>query len=128
MAKQAISNQAACRRYVTSGCGRRIALSAYVAAWKTAIIAPPGAVFSGSPSDSREPASRERVLFEFRRGLHARINRHDSAYGVGRKWSDEYQIEMIRAANDLNTPRLRIYYLPPALAVRFSHRLCRRDD
>lgn len=110
-------------RIVTLGCGKRVSLATYVAAWKAALHAPENAVFRGSPSDSRAFADRSSVLREFRSGLHDRINRHIPAYGVGRKWAYEYQSEMIQAASALNTPRLHISWLPASLADRFAHRL-----
>lgn len=115
-------------RFVTLGCGRRVSLGVYVAAWKTALAAPDNAMFRGSPSHSRESADRDTVLREFRFGLHDRINRHIPHHGKGRKWNPDYQAEIRRAAHALNTPRLRIYWLPASLKSRFAHRITTRDD
>lgn len=105
-------------RYVTLGCGRKVPLGAYVAAWKKALDAPLGSRFNGSPSDSRLPASREDVLREFRAGMTDRINRNVPGFGKGRKWASDYYWSMRRAAQEVNNPRLIIRYLPPDLMKR----------
>jgi len=52
--------------------GRQVTLGDYVRAWKLAITAPEGAVFT--KAFNWYPETKREVLVEFRRGLHDRIN------------------------------------------------------
>ncbi len=69
------------------------------------------------------PAKGAQIVAEFRKGLAARINAKAPGYGQGRKWSEEWQVETLRAARALNTPRLAIHWLPQHLKARFAERL-----
>lgn len=111
------------QRVVRLGCGRAIGLGKYVAAWKACKSLPPETWIGRGISGYGETS--ETALAELRRGLHDRINRHDSAYGRGRKWSDQWQGEMYRAASQLNYPRLVIHWLPADLmrVPRFRERV-----
>jgi hypothetical protein len=110
--------------------GRTITLGNYVRAWKTALAAPPNAIFEkGFTWYSQTKAE---VLREFQRGLHDRINRRIDGFPgtlkpmanpVTRKREYQWQLETYRAAQRLNHPRLIIDYLPPWLKKRFAHRL-----
>jgi hypothetical protein len=63
------------------------------------------------------------ALVDLRRGLEDRINKGDPAFGKGRKWEWEYQIETTRAARELLLdPRLLFH---PRIFERRSHFLCR---
>lgn len=109
-------------RYVTTGDGRRIGLGSYVRAWRTVMAAPPDAPFDRSLCE-RYPDNAASILQQFRDGMHDRINRHTPGYGRGRKWSDDYQRAMAYSARLLNTPRLRLHWLPADLRIRFAARL-----
>ncbi len=111
------------RRAVILGDGRRIGLGRYVAAWRAALAAPPGARFAGSPCEPRLTADRETVLREFRAGLADRINRHMPGYGRGRKWSADWQRAALQCARAANTPRLIVRWVPPDLRARLAHRV-----
>lgn len=115
---------AARRHFVTLASGRRVSLGAYVAAWRTVRRADPNARFRGAPDawfGEIEPA--ERILRQFRAGLHSRINRHLPDYGRGRKWSQDWQREALQTAGKVNTPRLIVRWIPADLMPRLSHRL-----
>lgn len=107
--------------YIILGGGRRISLPRYIAAWKACRSLAPD-IYIGPGVDGWGQTAAE-ALRDLRRGLDDRINRHDPAYGVGRKWSPDWQRHMMQAAIALNTPRLVIYWLPAELRGRFSHRL-----
>jgi len=113
------------RRCIVLPNGRRVSLSTYVAAWRTLKAIDPKQQIEGFDWFSMAAGD---VLKELRRGLADRINRHDPAYGQGRKWDYQWQIETWRASRNLNTPRLAIHWLPPWLKARFSHRLMSWDD
>lgn len=110
-------------RYVTLGNGRRVGLASYVAAWRACLAADPAQPIRmdlhGLPGSTAAD-----VLRQFRDGLHDRINRHIPGYGVGRKWSPDWQREAIHFAAQVNTPRLVVRYLPKDFrGLRFMHRL-----
>jgi hypothetical protein len=112
------------RHYVTMGDGRRVPLGAYAAAWRRVLAADPGQLFNGAPSDwfgIPEPAAV--ILRQFRAGMHARINRHDPEFGIGRKWSTDWQSEAWRTARVVNTPRLRVGWIPVEFRGRLADRL-----
>lgn len=113
-------------RYVTLGDGRAIGLGAYVAAWKHCLVLPPHTRIGRGVNGWGENAGE--ALANLRYGLHDRINRHIPGFGKGRKWHHDWQRQMMQAADHINQPRLRIYWLPNDLNVRFQHRLCTRDD
>ena len=101
------------KRYITLGCGRRIGLGRYVAAWKQCLVLPP-TVWIG-PGISGWGQSAGEALRDLRAGLDDRINRNIPGYGKGRKWSSDWYWPMVRAARDVNNPRLVIRWLPPEL-------------
>ena len=109
------------RRCIVLGDGKRVTLTSYVRAWKLALSLPSKTWVGRLPSGW--PGAAGEAVREFRQGLHARINRHLPWFGKGRKWSDEWQWDTRRAANDLNTPRLIIRWLPAHLRARFPHRI-----
>ena len=118
------------KRVVYLSQGRKITLGDYVRAWRLAISAPEGAVFTNA--FTWYPETKKEVLCEFRRGLHDRINRRidgfqgtlrPRAHPDTRNHDYQWQIETHRAAIQLNQPRLIIDWLPPWLKTRFAHRL-----
>jgi hypothetical protein len=106
---------------------RTVTLGQYLRAWKAVLASPAGSEFRYSLC-SPWPASREVILKEFSEGVHDRINRHIPGYGVGRKWSSDWQREAQHAANWLNHPRLIIDWLPTWLKERYAHRLRRNIE
>lgn len=111
-------------RLITLPNGRRVTLGTYAAAWR-AILAKPDGLF---PGFDHFPERGRHILNRIREGLHDRINRHLPHYYKGRKWDPDWQSATIHAARELNTPRLRIYWLPPHLKQRFAHRLSTPND
>lgn len=107
--------------------GRSVTLASYLAAWREVKQSDPGRVYRNGPG-SWAPMTAEEILREMRRGIHTRINRQDAAYGRGRKWCEAWQTETQRAARAINTPRLRIHWLPVEWRARFGHRLASHDD
>lgn len=114
------------QRYVTLGDGRHVGLGTYVQAWRNVLVAPSGASFNRSLSDSWS-SDRETILRQFRDGLHNRINRHIPTYGRGRKWDSQWQRDTRNAARQLNS-NVRFYWLPQWLKSRFAHRIASYDD
>ncbi len=113
------------QRTVRLGSGRRVSLGDYVRAWRIALAAPANTWFRETPC-SWAGGDRAQVLREFRKGLDDRINRHVPHYGKGRKWKEQWQIETLRAAREINHPRLAIHWLPAWLKPRYAHRLVER--
>lgn len=77
------------------------------------------------------PDSAANILREMRAGLHDRINRHDAAYGKGRKWAEQYQTGMHRDAHRIQQihQRVRHYQFESIEArARFSHLLSSHED
>ena len=109
------------KRVVTLGFGQKVPLGVYVAGWRKA-LANPEARFPHS-LEERWPATGAEIVAQFRKGMVDRINKHDPAFGVGRKWAEDWQRAMIQTAHRLNTPRLVIEWLPAELKGRFAHRL-----
>lgn len=110
---------------VAIGYGRRVGVRAYVAGYQLARHNPDLLLrmgFDGWPATGRE------ILAEFRQAFQTRINRHMPHYGQGRKWDPDWQAETLRAARELNTPRLRIYWLPKHLRDRFENRIVRTRE
>ena len=108
------------------GNGHRVTVGAYVAAIRK--VDPTKTYDHGLCGWG--PMTGACVLGEFREGVHDRINRHNPAYGRGRKWSLEWQLDTCRAARMLNTPRLRVYAhdLPGWLRARVADRLASPND
>jgi hypothetical protein len=111
-------------RLITLPNGRRVTLGTYVTAWRS-ILANPDADY---PGFDHFPECGWHILVAIRDGLHDRINRHLPHYYKGRKWDPDWQRVTSYHARQLNTPRLRIYWLPPHLKQRFANRLARHDD
>lgn len=65
------------------------------------------------------------ILREYHKMLQDVINRHDPAYGKGRKWKEQYQDGLMRDARRLKEKRqarVRMYSLDtPELRRRFGH-------
>lgn len=109
------------RRYITLPNGKRCSIPMYVKAWRLLLTLPPQEPISGFSWWTESAAD---VLREIRAGMHDRINRHDPAYGVGRKWSPDWQRAAGHCARAVNTPRLIVRQIHPAdLRARLSHRL-----
>lgn len=100
--------------------GRRTSVSRYVAAWHALKAMPASATV---PGFDHFPAPASDILGSMRAGLHDRINRHDVAFGKGRKWDADWQRAALQTAGRVNTPRLIIDWLPPDFKARFAHRL-----
>lgn len=111
---------------IVLGDGRRVGVAAYCAAVRKA-KANPCAHFNRTFEDRWGGPGAE-IVRQFVKGVHDRINHGDPAYGVGRKWSPDWQRAMRQAANFLNVPRLIIDWLPPDLEARFAHRLRRNME
>lgn len=99
--------------YIKLGCGRRIGLGRYVAAWRRCLELDAG-TWIGRGVDGWGQTAGE-ALRELRRGLDDRINKHLAWYGKGRKWTTDWQASMWRAAREVNEPRLIIRWLPADL-------------
>jgi hypothetical protein len=69
------------------------------------------------------PCDVAKVLRDMSDGLHDRINKQIPGYGQGRKWSDDWQREMLQASHRINNPRLILDWLPADIRNRFKHRL-----
>lgn len=113
------------KQYITLPNGRNVGLGIYAKAWRelkkmnrNALV--PGFGYFAEPAWS--------ILTAMRGGLSERINAKVPGYGVGRKWSREYEVETYRAAQALNQPRLIIDWLPKWLEPRFAGRLRRNMD
>lgn len=104
---------------------RRVSLRSYLATVRAAKLMP-GSMFKASLRHWA-PSSGATIVREFREALHEKLSRMDPAYGVGRKWGEEWQVETLRAARMLNAPRVVIHWLPSWLAPRFAHRMPERE-
>jgi hypothetical protein len=109
-------------RYITLGNGNKMSLKGYCKAWKQAKRLSSDTVFTHG-LDGWWEVDRNEILRQFNDGLHARINQHIPWYNNGKKWVNQWQIDTLRAARELNTPRLVIHWLPHWLKNRFEHRL-----
>lgn len=109
-------------RVITLPNGKACGLPRYCAAWRALRALPADARIVGF---DHFPEPAERVLRALRRGLHDRINRHDPAFGKGRKWDHSWQTDALRVAIKVNDPRLAIHApeLPLEWRERFAHRL-----
>lgn len=100
--------------------GRQVGVKQYCHAWRTLKTVNPDMQCSGW---GHFPESAKHILAEYREGVHDRINKQLPWWGRGRKWEQIWQIETLRAARQVNQPRLRIYWLPKQLQDRFRYRL-----
>lgn len=116
-------------RAFTLPSGRRVSVLQYLIIWHTCRTCERRGVDPAVQAGQWDafPTTASRTLRDLRAGLHDRINRQLPHFGQGRKWSDDWQLNTSRAARELNTPRLRIHYLPPHLRARFGHRLAMED-
>ena len=112
------------RCYVTLGDGRHIGLGRYVEAWREClrlVRAGKGKTWIGSgPRGYGETAAE--ALYDLREGMDDRINRHDPAYGKGRKWAWDWQRDARDLAWKLNN-RICIHWMRPEFKTRFADRL-----
>lgn len=115
----------ASKRWVTLPNGHKCSLGEYVRSWKVLNTMPANQDVAGF---GHFPESVGSIRARLLAGLDDRINRHTPGYGKGRKWDADWQNTMARAARDLNTPRLRIHWLPLDLRAKFGHLLAGRDD
>ena len=92
-------------RCVVLGSGRRVSLGQYVRAVRIA-KANPEAWFPQTLC-SWAGGRGQTVTAEFVEGLLDRINRHNPAYGHGRKWAPDYQRALARLRQQVGT-RTRI--------------------
>ena len=105
--------------------GRRVGIPRYVAAWKACKTLPAQTLIGPGVSGWGDTAAE--ALQQLRAGLDDRINRNIPGYGAGRKWSSDWQRQMMQAANQVNTPRLLIRWLPvdlmkiPRMAERVAY-------
>lgn len=111
------------KKAVVLGCGRRVTLESYVAAWKLCIKLPPK-TWIGPGVDGWGQNAGE-ALADLRKGLEDRINRNLPWYGKGRKWSSDWFYPMWRASRDLNQPHLIVRWVPADLmkVPRFAERV-----
>lgn len=100
---------------------RRVSLASYLSVVRAAKLHP--LTQFRTSLRSWAPSSGEQIVREFRDALHEKISRGMPGYGVGRKWSEDWQTETRRAAWGLNQPRVVIHWLPPWLRDRFGHRM-----
>ena len=105
--------------------GHRCGLGEYARSWREVKRLAATAPDAQIKDWDHFPTSAATVLHDLRFGMHDRINRHIAGYDRGRKWAIEWQVETIRTARALNTPRLAIHWLPTEWRGRFSHRLSR---
>jgi len=104
--------------------GRQVTLGEYVRSWRALLDMDRDAQVAGFDYFADSAA---RILARLAEGLHDRINRHVPGYGVGRKWSDDWQRAAAQTARAVNTPRLIVRWIPKDLAARLSHRITKED-
>ncbi|QNP78370.1 hypothetical protein [Agrobacterium tumefaciens] len=107
---------------------KRVSLLTYVQGVRQAIASPAQTFKHGLTT--WWPVTGADIRREFRHGITERINRHLPGYGVGRKYSDDWQRSASRVAGNLNGQRIltMINQCPKELRRRLSHRLYRIDD
>lgn len=111
-------------RFIQLPNGRAVTLDAYAKAWKKLRTLNPDTLVSGW---SHFPERAGDILRAMSAGLDDRINRHIPGFGIGRKWSEDWQRECVYTAALLRNPRLAIDWLPMDLKKRLSHRLRERE-
>lgn len=102
--------------------GRSVSLDSYLRAWKQVKCDDPARNYPHGPG-SWVPMTAAQILAEMRRGIDDRINRHTPSYGCGRKWSQEWFWNAKRCADQVNTPRLVVRWVPHDLRKRLEHRI-----
>lgn len=111
------------QRYITLGDGRKIGLGKYVAAWKACLELPANAPIGRGINGWGQTAGE--ALRDLRAGLDDRISRNIPEYGVGRKWSTDWQFATWNASRAINNPRLIVRWLPADMmkVARFAERV-----
>jgi len=108
--------------------GKECSVGVYARAWKALKALPPETCSKGF---GHHPERVDYILREMRYALHARINRHIPSFGVGRKWTYDYQLHLLRDSRRLRdiANRIRVYQFESAeVCARFSHLLANHDD
>jgi hypothetical protein len=113
------------KRVITLPNGKKCGLGVYVKAWRTLKTLAPGSRVNGF---DHFPEDAAQILREIRKGMHDRINQRIPAYGVGRKWHQDWQRHALQCAHDVNTPRLIVRWVPWDLRLRLAHRITRAED
>lgn len=139
-------------RAITLADGRRVSLSAYVNAWRQ--VAQDVATGNGNRRYANGPTrwwgsdpqgeTAERILVAFRAAIHDRINQRVPYALRGivpqsclpqsrvqietRKTSADWQAATRRTAREVNTPRLRVSYVPAEFRGRLAHRIASEDN
>ena len=113
-------------RAITLPNGRQCSVGVYVKAWRALQRMPQDELVKGFSYDYD---SAGYILQRMREGIHDRINRHDRRYGIGRKWSPDWQRATYHCARNVNTPRLivRKGQVPYWLRDQLAHRICTDD-
>jgi hypothetical protein len=117
------------KRYIRLGNGRRVTLGSYVAAWRATKALPMYARTRNNPDDPDDWCSASEALDAYRRAMHVRINARGDLDGhgtwrgkIGRKHSEEWQLQCRRAAYRVNSRnRVRPADLPPEYVKRLAH-------
>lgn len=87
--------------------GRTITLGGYVTAWKNLLkMGASLRSYTMFVGWNEWGETAEHILVAMREGMHDRINRRLTGYGIGRKWSSDWQRHTAQDAQRLNTPRL----------------------
>lgn len=107
------------KRFITLPNGHRTSIGEYVRSWRI-LKTMHGDKLVGRFSHFPVPARD--ILADISYGVHDRINRHIPGHGVGRKWHHDWQRETSYAAQQVNTPRLVIHWLPKWIAARLPHK------
>lgn len=115
------------KRWVIHTASGTVPLCVYVESWRNAKTAKPGTEYKSSLA-TWWPVTREELLKQFSEAVHQRINAYVPWYRIGRKWSDGWQISALVAAREVNTPRLRVHWLPLEFRNRLTHRLATFND
>lgn len=105
--------------------GKWVSAGAYCKAWKEVKSAPQ--LSYGGWGHFGEPGTD--ILKDIRKGINARINAKIPGYGVGRKWSKDWEMRCWRGAWNLNRRIIvRFGELPKEVEKRVAHRLYSPDD
>ena len=110
-------------RVITLPSGRDVTLAEYCRSWRALQVVP-----ADAPIDRWSWAhnSAGHILREIRHGIHERINRHVTGYGIGRKWERAWQDECLRLAGSVNS-RVRVYWPNhPIVSRQYADRLRHR--
>lgn len=108
--------------------GRQVSIGVYVKAFHTLKTMPANETVKGFGHFSERADS---ILSTMRGMMSETINRHDRAYGIGRKWANDYQVRLWRDSRRLQdiAKRIRVYQFETAEAnSRFADRLASRND